>query len=155
MARPDPRRYRSSKATRSPSRELWTDGIRYKLSLASDSRDSKISALEAKLQAMEAERAASASASEAEGEPVVKTSASASASPGIEGSGLATLQTAPSGSKPIPSLPPAGLPRKPTADTIAKGAAALEAKEAGIKLPPSKEPAKTTLASLGTSMGRQ
>lgn len=107
--------------------------------LAHNRRDSKISALEAKLQAMEAERATSTSASETEGDAVVGDSG--------------TKRTVDS-SRTASPLPPPGLPRKPTADTIAKGAAALEAKEAGVKLPVSKEPAKTTLASLGAGMGR-
>jgi hypothetical protein len=91
---------------------------------------------------MDAERAASASASEAEAEGEPSTS------------GTHASQTVASDSKAHPALS-AGLPRKPTADTIARGEAALEAKEAGIKLPGPKEPAKTTLASLNASMGKQ
>lgn len=89
---------------------------------------------------MDAERALSASASEAEGEQSTSGTVTPQASTSTDAKAVAAVS--------------AGLPRKPNADTIAKGEAALEAKEAGIKLPASKEPAKTTLASLNAGMGK-
>ncbi|KAK9895114.1 RNA-binding domain-containing protein [Cystobasidium minutum MCA 4210] len=148
----------------------------------SESAESKIKALEAKLQALEAQKAstsadnsrhASASTSEAEGTPAPESSTLTANEPEAGPSTLPSTIALPSS---LPPKPPSSLPSKPDADTITRGEKAQKSHKAEMEQKQEQkydqqrqhrgphnnrdrnkkavEVPKSTLASLGASMGR-